>query len=599
MEMHENSNIEKAIRMLRASRLEEAEALLSAVLVQDGLQPDALHGMSVIEFQRGRKAEAVELLARLIAAHPARNSAKYDLACMLIEQGRDDEAEILLSEVVSALPRHASAWYQLGFLYRAKRDYARAKVALEKSLSEIPHHSAAANELARLHRDEGHYEAALRTFEEAGARKEAGAGLFHAWWQFLSMSALSSRGRDVLALGVAAEPLDADLRIDFGQALEESGDRAGARREYLTALKLDRNRGAAIGSLLQLAAGQAEEELLITSEAILADPQAQYAAKALVGYGLGKVYQARKNYKDAFRVWNQANALRRAEAGCLDRVALSRQIKQTCVSFVPEEIGRLSQWGADDARPLLIVGMPRSGTTLVEQILAAHPDVEGLGELPDLPIVAERFCHLNHSTGEWPALEKIVDGSSVSEVAAHYRRIIDFRMSARAQVAVDKAPLNFFNVGLFSLMFPRGRVIWCRRDPRDVCLSIYSENFAPSQRYATDLADLAFYHRQHEVLMSHWLETVPERILEVSYESLVAEQEAQTRRILDFVGLNWNVRCLEFYRAERAVQTPSRWQVRQPMYSSSVARWRAYAPWLGPLLSEFGDGPRTIERSDA
>ena len=583
------SAIELAVQHLRSSRLSEAETLFGQVLAVRPAQPDALHGLSVIAFQRGEKAQAAQLLRRLIEAHPARVSARYDLACMLIEQGQDDEALLALEGVLAVAPQHAHAWYQRGFLMKLRGDLDKAQEALDRCLQLMPGHPSATNEMARLYRDRGDYPAALAAFERAeGAGERSSPALYQAWWQFLSISALPSYGLPMLRRGLRQSPQDAELHIGLAQALENDGDRAGALAAYRHALALDRNRGAAIGSLLELLAGDAEPSLLAAAEAMLSDTAARAPAKALIGYGLGKVYQAKQQYDAAFRAWQTANEARREEAGRLDPTLLLRQVEDTLAAFPAVEMRRLAEYGSPDARPVFVVGMPRSGTTLVEQIISAHPDAEGLGELPDLPIVSEAFCRKHGNASAWPRCADIQGGEMLRDAAAQYLRALAFRSRRPALRLIDKAPLNFFNVGLAAILFPQARFVWCRRDPRDVCTSIYSENFAPSQKYATDLGHLALYHRQQDRLMSAWIDRLPGRIHTVAYEAMVGEQESQTRALIEFMGLEWDERCLQFHKSERSVQTPSRWQVRQPMYRSSLARWRRYEPWLGPLLDEFG-----------
>lgn len=590
--------VEQALSLLAQSRNSEAEVLLNKALIADARDADAHHAMAVLRYQRGDKAVAEQQLHMILKQNPERVSARYDLACMLLDQGRDAEAQGLFQRVVDALPDHANAWYQLGFVLKAQGDLERAEHAFMTCLRHAPGHAAAANDLARLYRDRGDYAAALAVFERSESASSAAASYYQSWWQFLSMSSLPGRALQVVQRAVREVPMDAELRLSLAQSLEGEGDSAGAEREYRLALRLDGNRGFAIGNLLSLLAGEAETELVRRAEMLLQDPSVRPAARALIGFGLGKVYHAKADSAAAFRCWQIANVARRSEVGSLDRDKLDALISQTLSSFTAASIRRLSSRSSAEDRPTLIVGMPRSGTTLVEQILASHSMAEGLGELPDLPIVAENYCKALGSSGQWPSCDDISDESVLLRCADHYRRVLEFRASsARSSRLIDKSPLNFFNLGLFSLMFPSARIIWCRRDPRDVCLSIFSENFAHNQKYSTDLADLALYYRRHEQLMMAWKERLPNPIHEVSYKSLVQDQDTQTRRLIEFVGLPWEEACLQFHRSERSVQTPSRWQVRQPMYTSSLSRWRRYAPWLGPLLKEFGEEetPRPLQ----
>lgn len=578
--------IDSAVRLLHEGRYADAEAAFNLVLKGDANNEAALHGLSVVAFQSGDKARAEQMLRQLLALAPTRTSARYDLACMLIEQGRDLEALPLLETVVAERPEQASAWYQLGFARRAQGHDAEAEQALSRCLSLAPAHPEAAQELARVYRDRGDYPRAMAVFERAAEHPQASPRLYQFWARFASMSALPRQELAALQRGVQQFVADADLRIELGRALEGDGAREHAALQYQLALSFDAGRGFAIGGLLSLLGGDADQTLVAQGERILADPQARDGAKAVIGYGLGKAQQARQNYEAAFSAWQQANAARRREAGSFDRSVLVQQIEELRSVFAAEQLRALSAYGSDDDRPVFIVGMPRSGTTLVEQIIASHPEAEGLGELPDLPIVADAFCKRFGAKGHWPNLAAVQQaGPEVLRAAAeHYLRVVDYRLPHAARRIVDKAPLNFFNVGLISLLFPKARIIWCRRDPRDVCLSIYSEDFAPTQKYATDLSDLGFFYRQHEALMSFWRDVVVTPIHEVVYEDLIADQEAYSRLLIEFVGLDWDPACLQFHKTARAVQTPSRWQVRKPLYKTSVERWRRYEPWLGPLF---------------
>jgi hypothetical protein len=239
--------------------------------------------------------------------------------------------------------------------------------------------------------------------------------------------------------------------------------------------------------------------------------------------------------------------------------------------------------GSDSPLPVFIVGMPRSGTTLVEQILASHPQVYGGGELRDLK---EMVSQVWNSSGnslspgqtplvpEPPAIRCLADGYLRQRLA----------LSRGALRTTDKMPTNFYYLGLIALMFPNARILHCRRDPLDVCLSCYFTNFRDPPLYASDLEDLGFYYGHYQRLMEHWRKVLPHSILDVQYEELIENQEAVSRRMVEFCGLSWDDRCLEYYKSDRPVQTCSVWQVRQPIYSTSVGRWKHYAQHLDPLV---------------
>jgi hypothetical protein len=237
---------------------------------------------------------------------------------------------------------------------------------------------------------------------------------------------------------------------------------------------------------------------------------------------------------------------------------------------------------------VFIVGMPRSGTTLVEQIAASHPAVFGADELADIGRLAAAL-----SQGD--AANPIIgwDSNRIAQAAAAYLEHLKL-LGPNASRVTDKMPGNVFQLGLIATLFPRARVIFCQRDPRDTCLSCYFQWF-PSSRllYTYDLADCAHQYLQTQRITAHWLKVLPLQMMEVQYEELVADQENQSRRLIDFLGLPWDPACLQFHKTRRTVTTASVWQVRQPMYNRSAGRWRNYQRHLGPLLEVLNSDPRT------
>jgi hypothetical protein len=231
---------------------------------------------------------------------------------------------------------------------------------------------------------------------------------------------------------------------------------------------------------------------------------------------------------------------------------------------------------------VFIVGLPRSGTTLTEQILASHPLFHGAGELPDLPRLAAAVM----PPAPWTASSHVDAGKSRNLAFTYLKALRDGAPRGCLRIT-DKAPFNFFQLGLAALLFPQARVIHCRRGARDNALSIWMENFNPDQHYATDFGDLAHLRDGYERLMAHWHEVLPLDILDVDYEALVGDVETQARRMVEFLDAPWDRRCLDFHESNRAVQTPSRWQVRQRIYTGSVGRWKPYASYLPALEEAF------------
>jgi tetratricopeptide (TPR) repeat protein len=299
-------------------------------------------------------------------------------------------------------------------------------------------------------------------------------------------------------------------------------------------------------------------------------------ARITIHFGLGKAYDDLGDYAEAMRQYDAANQLR-AMSVRLDRQALVERYDRSIDSFTTEALARVRlpiTRRPDDDLPVFIVGMPRSGTTLLEQILSSHPAVAAGDELA---FWIDRLSNSKDSRID------SIEAGALSEAAEEYRRLLR-RIGPESLRVTDKAPFNFEFLGQLRLLLPDARIIHCRRRPIDTALSIFFMNFASSHSYAWDRGDVVFAYRQYERLMDHWRRVLPsDRFTEVQYETLVADREAETRRLIAFCGLDWDDACLAPERNERRVKTSSLWQARQPVYRTSIERWRRYEPWLGEL----------------
>jgi hypothetical protein len=259
-------------------------------------------------------------------------------------------------------------------------------------------------------------------------------------------------------------------------------------------------------------------------------------------------------------------------------------------TFTPEMLARQQAAGLTTEEPVFVVGMPRSGTSLCEQIISSHPDAFGAGELIKLREITARAEVMALSRGgpEYPRALAHLLPHEIRELAEIYLRHIRDAAGEPKLRIVDKMPANFRNIGLMAVMFPRARIVHCRRDPMDNCLSIYFQNFGKGNGFAYDQVDLGNFYNDYRELMKAWHEVKPLRILDLQYEEVVADPERKACELIEFIGLPWDDRCLKFHEKERAVRTASAWQVRQPIYKRSVARWRRYEKHLQPLADTLG-----------
>ena len=307
-------------------------------------------------------------------------------------------------------------------------------------------------------------------------------------------------------------------------------------------------------------------------------------------FALAKAYADLRRHELAFRHLLAGNALKRRQTEYDEAVTLGKLARSRAV-FTPELVGGLRGFGDPSRRPVFIVGMPRSGTTLVEQVLASHSQVFGAGELEHFSRAAASVCEPSGATVPYPEMLATITGERLRVLGTRYLASASAvaPRAAAAERITDKMTANFRLVGLIHLALPGARIIHVRRDPADTCFSCFSKLFAGEQAFTYDLGELGRYYRAYEALMAHWRAILPpDAMLEVQYEELIADFEPQARRLLAHCGLEWEDACLAFHKTQRPVRTASATQVRQPIYRSSVGRWRPYEPWLGRLRNALG-----------
>lgn len=318
-------------------------------------------------------------------------------------------------------------------------------------------------------------------------------------------------------------------------------------------------------------------------EQLLADNQKGTGFNDQIHFSLGKLYDSLGEYEKAFFNYKKGNDLKRDTFNPIEHTASISSVIKMCDWRFFTQAPRSAN---NSERPVFIVGMPRSGTTLTEQILSCHPKVYGAGELPIFPdIIKSLPCTLG---APYPENLKNISTDFLGKLSDNYLETIN-QLNAKAPKVIDKSLVNFLYLGLISLVFPKARVIHCIRDPRDTCLSIYFQNFDESHNYATKLENIGHYYREYMRIMQHWKSLLDIPILEVRYEDIVKDQEAVSRKLIEFLGIEWNEQVLKFYESKRNVVTASYDQVRQKIYTRSAQRWKNYDAHIQPLLTVLGD----------
>ena len=550
---------------------------------------EALRHLGLLEASRGKLGPALEAGERACRLAPGDPRCWSELGLVHVATGSDQDAAACFARAVELDPRFAEGWHNLGMVLKRIDRGEAAFHALKTALVIDPTRADSYLNLGALLVEAEQFEDALACFQRAVRYRPDMARARSTLARRLAEDGKVASAEALFRQSLSMDPEHVESWVGLGRALEDLGDRESAQGAYRNALRRRRDHAPALGHYLALLRKESAEtveaaKLLAYANRVLRNPEVKDEAKALIGYGLAKHCDGAGDFRAAAEAGSIANAARRRTAGPLDRASLQARVDGIIATYSRDFFAARRWFGVGSDHPVFIVGLPRSGTTLTEQILSAHPVLHGAGELPALGRLAS--ATLEAGDAHWQAAVRLDLPRSRLIAKRYLRQLRDGAPKRRRRIS-DKSPLNLFNLGFAALLFPNARIVHCRRAARDNALSIWLENFKPDQTYATDFADLAFFQAQCERLMSHWKEALPQPILTMQYEETVADLEGQARRLIDFLGVNWDEACLAFHASDRAVQTPSRWQVRQPIYTRSVDRWKEYVPHLPEIDRVF------------
>lgn len=567
-------------QLLRAGSFHEAEALYREVLKASPSHAMALHQLGVIAHAEGRSNEAVELLERAAAAAPENELFQNNLGVVLEETGKHEAAATAYAAALAIAPQRGRIHFNLGNALRTLGRSAEAIACYERAAALDNNDpdpwlnlGSLMRELARLEEAESFLRRALAIAPRmVDAQVNLGATL-----QTLGRN---EEARDCYRRALEVQP--GCLAAVAGEASIElrNGDPGMAARRLAPALEMqpDDPEVATVFAALAHHLGR-EGEAAETLERVLQRRDLLRSKRQTLLFSLGGSLDRTGRYEEAFARYQEAHALQRRS---FDFAAFSELVQRLIETFSAEFFTKAVRAEHESQWPVFVIGMPRSGTSLVEQILASHPEVYGAGELDFVERLSEQLPGLFGSGRSYPECLYDATQEGVDRAAATYLEETR-KLAPNAERIIDKMPGNFVHAGLIALLFPEARIIHVRRDPLDTCLSCYFQQFSRGHEYAGDLKMLGRVYREYERLVAHWRAVAPIRWLELRYETLVAQQEPETRRLLEFCGLSWEPRCLTFHETPRPVRTASYDQVRQPLYSRSAGRHRHYARFLGPL----------------
>jgi tetratricopeptide (TPR) repeat protein len=566
----------------RSGRLEEAAASYGRALA---IQPDfaeAHDNLGDVQLELGRPAEAAVSFRRAIRIRPDFAGAHQNLGKVLLRLGRNDEALDSCRHAIRLTPDRAEAHNSLGNVLSRLAQPEGAIASFRRAIALQPDFAEAHANLANALRSIGRLDEAVEGYRLALQIKPDFAS---ACTELATALRLQRRGaeseaacREAMRIAPgssAALAVLAELRADIGRFSE-------AEDFFRRAAAIDPNSAEAWAGLARVRRMTTADDAWLRAAQGLAERGLPPQREILLRHAIGKYFDDIKDFPNAFLNFQRANELARRCAPGHDRGHLRRTIDLIIRSHDSAWFSEKRATATSSQRPVFIVGMLRSGTTLAEQILASHPAVFGAGELT---FWSAELAALLTAASAANTRQLQVDDARLASLGDGYLGLLE-QMSADATRVVDKLPTNFLALGLIHAAFPNARIIHMRRNPLDTCLSIYFQHFEAANTYTHDLEDLADYYREYQRLMDHWRTVLPAgAVLDVPYEGLVANAQVWARAMLEFVALPWDPRCLEFHRTPRTVVTASKWQVRQALDTSSINRWHHYEKHIGPLLS--------------
>ncbi len=498
-----------------------------------------------------------------------------------LREGRVRECEQICRKLLAKNTDDVNARRLLAKVAGVAKRWGQAERLLLRVLKKAPDFDDARLDLARVYKQQDRVEDAVACTSEVIARSPRNANAM-----YLHASMLAVAGRHEQALTVYRRTLE--LRAHFpgawmgmGHLLKTLGRQQEGVAAYRAAIEQQPNFGEVYWSLANLKTFRFSEPEIAEIEKRLASDSLNEDERVHFLFTLGKVREDQGRYPEAFTCYAEACEINRAKIfyDPVDTTVLHQRIRKV---FTTEFISEHNVQGRTDPTPIFIVGLPRSGSTLIEQILASHSQVEGTAELPDVGRVIGSLASRVPGESYPEALQKL-DTEAVRKLGDSYL-VRTQRQRSGLPYFTDKMPNNFPSIGLIHLMLPGAIIIDARRHPLDSCFGSFKQHFAQGQTFSYDLFEIGEFYREYRGIMRHWEEVLPGRVLEVRYEDMVRDQEGQTRRLLEHCGLPWEDACLRFYETERAVRTASSEQVRQPIYDTSINHWRNYQAELQPLI---------------
>jgi len=534
-----------AMQHHKAGNLEKAEVVYKQLMHSLPDEPAVLHLYGLLESQQGHHKKAEKLILKAINIKPDFDEAHNNLANMFIQLGRLEDAITHYQKALAIKPDSAETHYNLAIALQENNGLDQALLHFNKAIAIKPDFAEAHINLGNLYQGENQLDKAINHYSEA----------------------------------IKIAPGVAEVESSLATSLKGLGRLEQALVHFQKVLDIDPGYTEAFRQITSIRKQKSYDDEIKKMESMITDADLDEQQQMHLAFGLGKVFEDLQEFEKSFRFYSKGNAIKRN--------GLSFDI-ETWKDYISKQINVFNQdlfeqfklVGSGDSSPIFVIGMPRSGTTLVEQILASHKDVYGGGEQQTL----SQILAANFKMADYPQDIQNLNGSIFELLGNKY--IAEMRENANAaQYVTDKMTGNYIHIGMIKLLMPNAKIIHCRRDPKDNCLSIFKNYFSSlGHQYAYDQLELAEFYNQYQRLMDHWQRVLPDFIYNVQYESLIDDQKGQTSELLKFCGLDWDDDCVNFHQADRIVQTASATQMRKPVNSDSVELRRSFEKHLTPLF---------------
>lgn len=589
--MDVNNAIKSAFENYQAGNLQHAVHICQEIIKIHPDNINAINLLGIIFYQQKDYDSAIQFMKMLVKLDPNHPQAYYILGHSMQEKGEIDEAMYHYQKSVQLNPNIADAYYNLGTIFQDKKRNDEAIYCYQKALQINPNDVDAYYNLGRVLQEKKQFDEAIIYYQQA---LQFNPTLYDAYNNIGIILEEKKQLNEALSCFKKAMQLNtnsAETYTNMGNVYIVQGKLDEGIRCFKKALQLQPNFTEALLNLVgnQSLSYNDSKKLFQLSEELIKQDMSEND-KINIYFAMGRLCDNLQMFKKSFEYYNLGNMLKRSqlEFNIDSFVGYISRIKKF---FSADFIKHRKSWGSDSKTPIFIFGMPRSGTTLVEQILASHPNVYGGGELQFFNQIDHKLASISKVDEPYPECLNFIDDGTAHDAAELYMEEIRNSVGQSKDYIriTDKNPFNFYHLGLISLLFPKASFIHCLRHPLDTCLSIYFQHFSAPISFAYDLSELGQYYREYLTLMSHWRKVLPITIFELRYEDIVQQQEEFSRKLIEFCGLEWELACLNFYNNDRPVFTASNWQVRQPIYTTSCCRWRNYEQFLDPLKELLAD----------